>query len=299
MGLFVRLSGGMAAVALTGAALMAPSAAQAQSMGGDPTYRVPCSTSALVTAINSANTDSSATIHLRGHCAYSITIPATASDGLPLITGHITMVGGHGTVISRNSLASFRILDVAASATFRLIKVSVMNGKASTYGGGIQNAGALTLNGVTLSGNSAANGGGLGNLTNAGAVITDSDLTGNTAASVGGGGIINFGRLTVDGSVLSKNNATVNGGGLNTQPGGTSRMFKTEFVGNVSGSGGGGLSNLGTTSLTTSIVRMNKGSGGGGGIATGNTNVTLHDTLVFGNTPSNCTPLNSIAGCRN
>ena len=36
----------------------------------------------------------SATIRLSAKCNYDITTPATASDGLPVITGHITVAGG-------------------------------------------------------------------------------------------------------------------------------------------------------------------------------------------------------------
>ena len=58
-----RLSGIMAAVTLAGAALTtAAPAAQAQAMpGGLGTISVPCSTAALITAINTANTGGGAT----------------------------------------------------------------------------------------------------------------------------------------------------------------------------------------------------------------------------------------------
>jgi hypothetical protein len=79
---------------------------------------------------------------------------------------------------------------------------------------------------------------------------------------------------------------------------GISRIFGTSFSGNVAGGLGGGISNLGTTSLTGSVIRFNKGSGGGG-IATGNTNVRLRRTVVRNNTPDNCNPLNTIPGCHN
>ncbi|HMH94424.1 MAG TPA: hypothetical protein VK586_25495, partial [Streptosporangiaceae bacterium] len=108
----------------------------------------------------------------------------------------------------------------------------------------------------------------------------------------------NFGTLTLDGSIVTGNTAPINGGGLNTQSGGTSRISQSTFTRNTSGGLGGGISNLGTTSLAGSTVRLNKASSGGG-IATGNTNVTLRGTTVAGNTPDNCSPLNTIQGCFN
>ena len=299
MGSFVRLSGTVAALALGGAAFAAPSAAQAQAMGGDPpTFRVPCSTNALVTAINAANGFSSATIRLSAKCNYNITTPATGTDGLPVITGHIALTGGYRTVIRRMSATNFRILEVAAAATLHVTSVSILDGNTAGLGGGILNAGTVRLNRVILSGNTAGNGGGLSNGASATAFVNDTHFTANTTTGVGGGGIINSGMLTVTGSSFSANTAPINGGGLNIQSSGISRIFGTSFSGNVSGGLGGGISNLGTTSLTGSVIRFNKGSGGGG-IATGNTNVTLRRTVVRNNTPDNCNPLNTIPGCHN
>lgn len=64
----------------------------------------------------------------------------------------------------------------------------------------------------------------------------------------------------------------------------------------MSGGLGGGISSLGTTTISGSSIRFNRGSGGGG-IATGNTNVTLQNSTVTSNTPDNCNPLGTIPGC--
>ena len=302
MGSFIRLSGIMAAVALAGAALTAAApAAQAQAMpGGTGTSRVPCSTAALVTAINTANSGDGATLVLSLDCTYTITTPATVNDGLPIITGHISLVGGANTVISRDvdALTRFRILDVGTAGTLGLTSVSVRNGSTAGLGGGIQNAGTLMLNQVTLSGNTAGNGGGLANSAGATANVFNTLFDGNTTTGVGGGGIINSGALALSGSTLSGNSAPINGGGLNTQSAGTSRINLSTFVHNVSGGLGGGMSNLGATSLNNTQVRLNTGSSGGG-IATGNNNVTLRGSTVSNNTPDNCNPLNTVPGCAN
>jgi hypothetical protein len=123
-------------------------------------------------------------------------------------------------------------------------------------------------------------------------------ITANTTTGVGGGGIINFGDLTVTDTTLSRNTAPINGGAVNTQPAGTSRLVNDTVTSNTSGGLGGGISNLGTTSLNHTHVQVNHGSGGGG-IATGNTNVTLVSSVVSGNIPNNCNPLNTIPGCHN
>jgi hypothetical protein len=149
---------------------------------------------------------------------------------------------------------------------------------------------------VTLSGNRAGNGGAVSNSAAGTATISRSLLNANTTTGVGGGGLINFGTLTVFGSVFAANTAPINGGAVNTQPGGTTRLIQTTLDHNTSGGLGGGISNLGTTSLNRTLVTSNRGSAGGG-IATGNTNVTLVRSIVRNNIPDNCNPLNTIPGC--
>jgi hypothetical protein len=300
MGSMVRRPGIMASVALAGAALTAAApAVQARAMTAGPgVANVPCSISALVTAINTANSGGPSTLVLAGNCTYGILIPATAADGLPLITGHVSLVGGTNTVIRRSpaALTSFRVLDVAAGGSLRVSNLSIRNGKTAGLGGGIQNAGTLWVSKVTFSGNSAGNGGALANSSGATATLDNATMAENTTTGVGGGGIINSGTLTLSESSLSDNHAPINGGGLNTQSSGVSHISQSQFVRNVSGGLGGAISNLGTTTIYGTSVRFNKGSAGGG-IATGNTKVTVLKSTITNNTPDNCSPLNTIPGC--
>src|SRR6266568_3968939 len=157
---------------------------------------------------------------------------------------------------------------------------------------------AAAITQANFSGNTAGNGGAIANSAAATATISATLINNNTTTGVGGGGIINSGLLTLSGSTVNANTAPINGGGLNTQAAGITRIFQTTFTNNTSGSLGGGISNLGTTSLAGSQVRLNTGSAGGG-IATGNNNITLTNTIVRDNTPDNCSPLNTIPGCSN
>jgi hypothetical protein len=273
-------------------------ASPAQSMASGPrVVKVPCSAAALAASITAANTVPSV-LRLSANCTYSITTPATAATGLPTITGNVTLVGGPGTTIRRDPAAAalFRVLDVAAGGTLRVTGIAITNGNTAGLGGGIQNTGTLVLRRVTMSGNRAGNGGGFANAAGATATISRSLLNANTTTGVGGGGLINSGTLTVVGSVFSANTAPINGGGVNTQSAGNTRLIQTTVDHNTSGGLGGGLSNLGTTSLNRTLVTSNRGSAGGG-IATGNTNVTLVRSIVRNNIPDNCNPLNTIPGC--
>jgi hypothetical protein len=295
MGSFSRVTGGAGAAVLAGGTLIM--ASPAQSMASGPrVVKVPCSAAALAASITAANTVP-AVLRLTAKCTYSITTPATAATGLPTVTGNVTLVGGPGTAIRRApGAALFRILDVAAGGTLRVTGIFILDGGTAGLGGGIQNAGTLVLRHVTLSGNRAGNGGAVANSAAGTATVSRSLLNANTTTGVGGGGLINFGTLTVFGSVFAANTVPINGGAVNTQPGGTTRLIQTTLDHNTSGGLGGGISNLGTTSLNRTLVTSNRGSAGGG-IATGNTNVTLVRSIVRNNIPDNCNPLNTIPGC--
>lgn len=263
--------------------------------------KVPCRTSALAAAITTANTAGTLTgtvLRLAAGCTYSIVTPAVAATGLPAITGKVTLAGGPRTVIRRDPAAAtqFRILDVAAGATLRVAGLSILNGSAAGLGGGVQNAGTVVLRRTTLAGNRAGNGGALANIAGATATVSRSVFTANATTGVGGGGIINSGTLTVIGTLLSANTAPINGGAVNTQPGGVTRLLQTTVTNNSSGGLGGGISNLGTTTLVGTLVRRNRGSAGGG-IASGNTDVFLPRSVVRDNVPGNCSPVNTIQGC--
>src|SRR6476620_684782 len=125
MRLIARPPGYAAALLLAGtAALAAPAAAQASVALPGPAV-VPCSSSALVSAIQQANTAGSGTLVLARDCNYSLTTAAATDDGLPPITGKLAILVGPGTTISRSSSAAgFRILEVADSGARATISSS-------------------------------------------------------------------------------------------------------------------------------------------------------------------------------
>ena len=130
-----------------------------------------------------------------------------------------------------------------------------------TFGGGIENAGTLTLVRSTLANNQGLSGGGLNNLLSGQATIIDSTLSSNSAGS--GGGILNRGELTIVNSTLSGNAARDSGGGAR-HVSGTMSLTNVTITNNRADSDGNGL-------------------GGGGGLSAGNVDVTLHNTIVADN----------------
>ena len=96
---------------------------------------------------------------------------------------------GVGTV-TVSGMHSFGVMEVGSSTTAELDGLTISDGSA-TDGGGIDNAGTLTLFDVTLSSNTAAFGGAIYN-SNSGTLTIGGTLSGNTA-SFSGGGIYNDG----------------------------------------------------------------------------------------------------------
>ena len=121
---------------------------------------------ALKNAITQANT-SGGRITLASHCTYTLTAPDNTDDGLPEITGNVT-ISGRDTTIRRapNATQDFRILHVVSGGNLTLNSLTISGGSvgAARSGGGISNnSGTLNLNRSVVKGNSAGTGGGITN----------------------------------------------------------------------------------------------------------------------------------------
>jgi hypothetical protein len=109
-----------------------------------------------------------------------------------------------------------------------------------------------------------------------------------------GGGVHNVGSLTLFESRLVANNATSTvgvagtgkGGGINAQATGTSLAIRSTLVDNSASNNGGGVFNVGGTSLIRSLDLRNRATTGGGVFGA----VTVRRSIVRGNTPDNCGP---------
>ncbi|MGW6412016.1 right-handed parallel beta-helix repeat-containing protein [Streptomyces vinaceus] len=221
---------------------------------------VPCTAAALRSAITTANEVAGpARLFLAPGCTYTLTAPDNPGNGLPLVTGEITVVG-NGSTIRRRSATGFRIFEVAApGGRLTLNNLTVRGGRSESGGaggGGIANAGVLTLNSVTVTGNVSA-------------------------ISGAGGGIGSSGTLNLRNSTVSHNVSTNNGGGIASS--GTTNISNTTITGNTAKDTGGGLDARGTLTLTGSRVTDNAARLDGGGINAFMLTGTVTDTLVQGN----------------
>ncbi|QDV35062.1 choice-of-anchor Q domain-containing protein [Tautonia plasticadhaerens] len=142
-------------------------------------------------------------------------------------------------------------------------------GSTGGSGGGISNSGTLTVINSTIAGNVARPGtiaqGFGGGISNGGtATIVDSLIAENGSSDligVVGGGVANSGTLLVSGSTLSGNSGD-DGGGISIGPGATATFINSTISGNHARRSGGGVSNAGTLTATSSTFAGNSGDGG-------------------------------------
>ncbi|WP_326597081.1 hypothetical protein [Streptomyces sp. NBC_01803] len=280
--------GALGAVGAMGVALVGASPAAAQ-----PIAIVPCSTSALVAAIETANDEGGGELLLAAGCTYTLTDDNEDSgNGLPVITSDITLLGAGTTIARSPSADDFRILQVAPEGELILSALTIKGGSTEGDGGGILNEGDLTLNATQVSSNTAGWGGGIANY---GDLVIDvgSRVTANSA-EYAGGGVASTGTVKVRASSIDHNSVTGTdalGGGLFNEYGVV--LVEVSGIGSNSalgdGGSGAGLATVGgSVDLTLSTVESNHADTAPGGISNDGGDVGLLLSPVFGNDPTNC-----------
>ncbi len=185
---------------------------------------------------------------------------------LSLTANTITIEGAGAAATTVNGRNASQVFNVSAAASGTLGQLAIIHGIAN-LGGGIQNAGTLT--------------------------VTNSTVT--TSVATNGGGIYNNqgGTLTLTGTTVSQNVAGRDGGGL-ANNGGTLQLSLSTVSGNKASVAGGGIvSFFGTVSISQSTIAGNTASGrnseGGGGIANGDGSLTVDKTTISGNSTNSGT----------
>ena len=185
------------------------------------------------------------------------------TSALPVIASDLTISGpadGRLTIMRSNAggTPDFRILTINGAFAVNVARVALTNGRltnGAATGGAISSFGTLTLNSVTISGNtSTSNGAGIDN--HGTLTVYNSTISGNTSGGQGGG-LINLGTATVANSTISSNGAAF----------------------------GGGIYNLSTLTLKNDTVAANTATSAGGGINNPNVAVTnFGNTIIANNT---------------
>jgi hypothetical protein len=159
--------------------------------------------------------------------------------------------------------------------TFTISNSTIKNNAATTfgYGGGVFNSGTATIRNCTFTGNSAFNGGGLGN--GAGDMfVYDSTISGNSTTGNSGAGIANSSNLTVVNSTISDNTVTGTnrvGGGIGCfGPPASVELYNVTITGNTAtqtgGLGGGIYAGDCTLKIKNSLIAKNTSVAGGSDI---------------------------------
>jgi hypothetical protein len=251
--------------------------------------------------------------------------------------GALTVVGARtsSTIVDASGLGQIgdRIFHVLAGANLNVSGLTIRNGRVVRApfgpppippdhqigdGGGIFNAGTMSITNSTVSGNVAWNSGaGIHNAAGATLTINDSMITANSSQQDAGGnrkggGVYNAGTLTmINCTVLSNFAPGGNAGGLQSgfgQGGGiynatsaTATVANTAISGNSVGGvrslSGGGIHNSGNLALTNSDITGNSAAvrdpasllggawlGEGGGIYNDSNTMSVTNTTISGNT---------------
>lgn len=224
-----------------------------------------------------------------------------SSGSLTLLRSSLTMNATDGNYTGAGS-GKGGGLATSGSAT---IADSVFDlNDSPTGGGGIQNSGALTATGLTLTNNTGGQGGGLRTVAPSGTVVSvaRSLISGNFATSAGGGGVADSGPLSLIDSTVANNRSgdpsTMpsywhQGGGIWVDDAGPTGGFLTllrSTVTNNTGSNGDGIGVYGSASITDSTISGNgvlTSNGNGGGLQVGGTATVTLANSTFGDNIAN------------
>lgn len=219
---------------------------------------------------------------------FSLPLPATITltNGELFVTNNVTIIGPGPGNLSISGNTNSRVFNIATNCTVNLFELTLRDGRASSDGGGIFNAGTLTLSNCLVAFNIAGSGGPSsfaggsgGGIFNVGAAIavactfqSNRGGTGgpgsphdpfNPAATPGGpggngGGIFNGGALTLNSCTFYDNRAGTGGAGGGTSVGGSAASGGT-------GGSGGGIYSTGSLALVACTFSGNCGGAGGNG----------------------------------
>lgn len=281
---------------------------------------VGCNAGDLIAAITTAT--SGDTLDLTEGCTYSLTMAHNTNNGdngLPVIDKTLT-INGNNAIIERSANSGtpqFRIFKVLSAGNLTLNSITVRNGYGYGQGGGIDNAGTLTINNSTITGNlvpwvsigtgygagiynsgtvtvtnttfsnniAQTGGGALGNFNTA--TITSSTFSNNTASNSDGGAIFNTSALTITGTTFSSNRAVAGvGGGIADRGSGAITVNSCNFANNQAGQGGAIYMNSAALDIMDSSFTGNSATGHAGAIYNYYGSVTILSSVFTSNTAS-------------
>jgi CSLREA domain-containing protein len=236
--------------------------------------------------VNNANDTGTGSLRavIAGACGGStITFADNVRGAINLTSGELVLnkniiINGPGANLltvqrSASAATNFRIFHITGNFRDAISGLTISNGAGPSdtsgiKGGGILNAGTLTLSNDTVSLNSAIGGNGGGVYSSGALTVSNTTISGNKIDSSvpgSGGGIFNFGgTITVTNSTISGNSAVSTGG--------------------TTDHGGGIYSNTGTVKIYSSTISANKSDNGGGVLGENGANFQVGNTIIALNT---------------
>ncbi|MCA9110460.1 MAG: hypothetical protein KDA52_10955, partial [Planctomycetaceae bacterium] len=226
------------------------------------------------------------------------------------ITDDVTITGLGADQLGVSGNNTNRVFQINADVTAEITGVTITGGYAPN-GGGIFNAGTLTLNSVVVSENesTSSDGGGIytrgelhlhnstvkdnlsafrgGGIFNDGTASTsDSTISGNTSGNFGGG-IYSYARhggsLTVLRSTIHDNFAPDIGGGIRVFDG-VATVMQSTISGNSASQGGGIAVAMGSVTVKQSTLANNSAETGGGiSVRDSSGSLNASQTIISGN----------------
>lgn len=208
--------------------------------------------------------------------------------------------GANLLTISGNNASRIFTNNTGAVTAISNLRMTAGNGVSTIQtgrAGAVYNSGGtLTLSGVVLTANTAANGGALNNASTATLTLINCTVSNNSATGAGGGAQNCSGStMNIVGTTFSGNvsNSTLTGGGA-IQANGTLNIANSTFSGNrAQGGDGGGLYYNGQgLTMNNVTIAANQATTGAGGLhkSTSTLNANIRNTLIAGNTGGAGTP---------
>ncbi len=191
-----------------------------------------------------------------------------------------TVQTGHSTFDGQD-LRPALVVSVSAAETVRLERLILEHGRSDFTGGGLSAQGVVLLEDSVVALNRADGGGGI---RNAGLLtLVRTRVEDNRATDTTGGGILNEGSLFVTGSAILRNRAP-DGGGIGNAEEGNLVLENSTVSDNRAEAAGGGLQSLGAARISSATIYGNAAVTGGGGLDLGAlASLRLRNTIVAGN----------------
>ncbi len=181
-------------------------------------------------------------------------------------------------------------IQASCAATISDETTFLYNSAGNGSGGAIHNSSSnLSIDGTTISNNSAANGGAI--YTSEALTFTGCDISYNTASGSGGAIHNSSSNLSIDGTTIS-NNSAANGGAIYTS--GALTLTGCDISNNTASGSGGGINITQTTAnyvpvtIYNTAITGNTATGGAGGVySKGKNDLIMVNCTVSGNNGTN------------